>query len=158
VRLLNDAGVELLRERLLQVVDWVTPNVQELEMLTGQKVSEAHDVPGACQALRRLAIGNRLGILAKGGHLARPDDFLLGPDGEGVWMPGEHVQTRSTHGTGCALSSAFLSGLVLGQDAKTAASLAKDYVAQALRTAKPLGRGCGPMNHLWPIVKLENEG
>jgi hydroxymethylpyrimidine/phosphomethylpyrimidine kinase len=67
------------------------------------------------------------------------------------WLAGEQIVSRSTHGTGCALSSALLSRLVLGQDALSASVAAKSYVADAIRSAAPLGRGYGPINHLWPL-------
>lgn len=152
-RLLDEPGVDLLRERLLVLVDWVTPNVPELVALTGQEVTGPEGVAGACGVLQQRT-GGKLGVFAKGGHLERPDDFLLEAGAAGIWLRGERVETRSTHGTGCALSSAFLSRLVLGEPAVSAAKLAKDYVKEALRTAEAIGKGSGPLNHLWPIVKV----
>jgi hydroxymethylpyrimidine/phosphomethylpyrimidine kinase len=70
-----------------------------------------------------------------------------------VWLPGEQIVSRSTHGTGCALSSALLSRLVCGDSARDAAVEAKRYVAEAIRTAEPMGQGIGPMNNLWPLRK-----
>lgn len=158
--LLEEGGVAALRERLLPLVDWVTPNIEELALLSGQTVTQREDVPGACLALQAQvgsdAGGRRLGILATGGHLDPPDDFLLMPDGESVWLPGERVSTRSTHGTGCALSSAFLSRLVLGDAPKAAAESAKRYVAGALKNAVQIGSGHGPMRHLWTLVNPED--
>jgi hydroxymethylpyrimidine/phosphomethylpyrimidine kinase len=75
------------------------------------------------------------------------------PDGEELWLPGKRVETRSTHGTGCALSSAFLSRLVLGDMPQNAGVAAKRYVAEALRAAVGIGAGRGPMRHLWPLVQ-----
>jgi hydroxymethylpyrimidine/phosphomethylpyrimidine kinase len=83
-----------------------------------------------------------------GGHLDRPDDYLL-LGGKGAWLPGERVETRSTHGTGCAFSSALVAQLVLGRDGSQAVEAAKQYVSEALRAAYPLGRGHGPLHHLF---------
>jgi hydroxymethylpyrimidine/phosphomethylpyrimidine kinase len=136
--LLDADGVAVLRERLLPLVDWITPNLEELAVLSGMAVVQREDLPRASRALQaRIAErpnGRRLGILATGGHLDPPDDFLLMPTGEELWLPGERVDTQSTHGTGCALSSAFLSRLVLGDSPRDAALSAKLYVAGALRT------------------------
>jgi hydroxymethylpyrimidine/phosphomethylpyrimidine kinase len=155
--LLDPAGVTALRERLLRLVDWVTPNLAELAILSGERVTDRDDVPGACRALQAQVAktrgGQRLGVLATGGHLDPPDDFLLMPDGETVWLAGERVDTRSTHGTGCALSSAFLSRLVLGDSPEQAARAAKLYVAGALRAVEGIGKGRGPMRHLWPLLR-----
>lgn len=154
--LLDPAGVVAMRERLLPLVDWVTPNLDELAILSGQTVGRREDIPGACRALQervgKRAGGNLVGVFATGGHLDPPDDYVLMPGGETWWLAGERVETRSTHGTGCALSSAFLSRLVLGDSPEQAAQAAKAYVAGALRAAEGIGRGRGPMKHLWPLL------
>ena len=152
--LVDYAGVELLRERLFPLVDWVTPNIEELAILSDLKIAGRDDLPAACWTLQNRTAqlpGGRLGIVATGGHLDPPDDFLLTPSGEEIWLPGERVETRSTHGTGCAFSSAFLSRLVLGDSPADAARGAKLYVAEAMRTAVGRGLGNGPLNHLWPF-------
>lgn len=147
--LLDEAGVTTLRQRLLPLVDWVTPNVEELGVLTGRHVSQRDDLPAAARVLQGERGG--LNVLATGGHLASPDDFLLTAEGGTWWLPGERIDSTSTHGTGCSLSSALLSGLVLGKNAYEAAVGAKIYVAEAIRTAPGLGQGHGPLNHLWPL-------
>ncbi len=135
-----------MRERLLPVVDWVTPNVEELGVLTGRGVRRREDVAEAARVLG----GMGLNVVATGGHLERPDDLVLA-GGEMVWLEGEKIESRATHGTGCAFSSALLSRLVLGDSGMDAARLAKQYVAEAIRTAEALGEGYGPVNHLWPL-------
>ena len=87
-------------------------------------------------------------IVVTGGHFAKPDDLLLTAD-ICQWYPGEYVQTSSTHGTGCAFSSALAARLALGDDDFAAVQSAKEYVAGALRYAYSVGRGNGPLNHFW---------
>ncbi len=151
--LLSPEGVVLLREQLLPLVGWVTPNLAELGILTAEAVTGREQM---VEAGRKLAAGYpSLTVLVTGGHLDQPDDLLITPAGEQHWLPGEHVATTSTHGTGCALSSALLSRLVLGESSLRAATAAKRYVAEALRTATPIGHGRGPMNLLWPLLDCE---
>jgi hydroxymethylpyrimidine/phosphomethylpyrimidine kinase len=156
--LLEPEGVTLLRERLLPLVDWVTPNLAELSGLTGLSVALREDLPVACRALQAQVTDKKgdltLGILATGGHLDPPDDFLLTPNGAETWFPGEHIETRASHGTGCAFSSAFLSRLVLGQAPAEAARAAKQYVASALKSATHRGSGYSGINHLWNLSNL----
>lgn len=149
--LLDAEGTALLRERLLGVVGWITPNLDELALLTGVEVRTRERVPAAAERLARQAasIGNPgLAIVVTGGHLDRPDDYLLFNE-QGSWLSGERVETRSTHGTGCAFSSALLAELVLGRGSMGAVEAAKRYVANALRTAYPVGQGRGPLHHLF---------
>ena len=155
--MLDSAGVTLMRDRMLPQVDWITPNVAELAILSGVDLTSCSELPRACRALQTRTAqspdGHRLGIFATGGHLDPPDDFLLLPTGEGLWLAGERVDTRSTHGTGCALSSAFLCRLVLGDAPRQAAQAAKQYVSDALQTAVQIGSGFGPINHLHRYIK-----
>ncbi len=149
--LLDAEGTALLRERLLGVVGWITPNLSELALLTGVDVRTREQIPAAAERLARQAanIGNPdIAIVVTGGHLDRPDDYLL-LEGEGSWLPGERVETRSTHGTGCAFSSALLAELVLGRSRVGAVERAKRYVTEALRAAYPVGKGRGPLHHLF---------
>ncbi|MEO8736606.1 MAG: bifunctional hydroxymethylpyrimidine kinase/phosphomethylpyrimidine kinase [Edaphobacter sp.] len=150
--LLDAAGVEVLRERLLPLVDWVTPNLDELAILADRQVGERDDLPVAARMLQRSWPG--LNVLATGGHLNPPDDFLLTIGGGTCWLAGTRIDSTSTHGTGCALSSAVLCGLVLGKSPSEAAIAGKLYVAEAIRTARTLGHGHGPINHLWTLERL----
>jgi hydroxymethylpyrimidine/phosphomethylpyrimidine kinase len=154
--LLDAAGVELLRSRLLPLVDWVTPNLDELALLTERSIAGRVEMAGAAAELQEtiVRLGGHTHVLAKGGHLAEQtasDDLLLTQDRQAHWLAGERITTRSTHGTGCALSSALLSRVVLGDAPLTAAEAAKRYVEGALRSAVPRGQGRGPMHHLWPV-------
>ena len=147
--LLDPEGVSVLRRRLLPLVDWATPNLQEAGVLTGRTVRRREEMLDAAKVLQ--AMGEGLNVVVTGGHLDPPDDLLLSASGEVVWLPGEKIVSRSTHGTGCAFSSALLSRIVLGDQTTIAAVMAKRYVAEAIRTATPIGHGAGPVNHLWPL-------
>jgi hydroxymethylpyrimidine/phosphomethylpyrimidine kinase len=153
-QLLDPAGVIALKRDLLGVIGCITPNLDELALLTGMAVERRDDIPAAAMHLKETAqqAGNpALAVLVTGGHLAQPDDYLLCADRSALWLPGERVQTTSTHGTGCALSSALLCQLALGEPLPQSAAKAKAYVTQALRTAYPIGKGQGTMNHLFKL-------
>jgi hydroxymethylpyrimidine/phosphomethylpyrimidine kinase len=154
--LLSDEGVQSLRSRLLSHVGWITPNLDELAILTGVTSIRREEIPEAAAELQRqtLEIGNPdLHVLVTGGHLDRPDDFLRTSQGEDHWLSGERVETNSTHGTGCALSSALLCQLIAGKSPREAAMEAKAYVTAALKSAYPVGRGKGPMHHLFGLER-----
>jgi hydroxymethylpyrimidine/phosphomethylpyrimidine kinase len=150
--LLEPSGVDLLRAGLLPLVDWVTPNLDELATLTGLPIESRADISAAAHALQSHAAGekaHKINVLVTGGHRDPPDDLLLAAGEEPIWIPGELVVSASTHGTGCAFSSALLSRLVLCDRPYAAALAAKRYVAEAIRSAVPQGGGHGPLNHLW---------
>lgn len=147
--LLNADAMDALRSHLLPKVLWITPNHAELMALAGKQASSPVDA--AMLDLQRDY--PRLHIVATGGEDDPPVDRLLVPDGKIEVFAGEHVTTRSTHGTGCAFSSALLSRLVLGDAPGAAVVSAKRYVEEALRLAPGLGNGRGPLHLLWPLQR-----
>ncbi len=156
--LLDPAGLERLRTQLLPVIcsfqpGVVTPNLDELLLLTGRppgpSVAEAPAVEEAAFLLAEQF--PKLDVVATGGHLARPDDCVVSPGQAPVWLEGEWVHTRATHGTGCGFSSALLCGLVAGLGLLDAARAAKRYVAGALGAAIPMGHGGGSMDHFYAV-------
>jgi hydroxymethylpyrimidine/phosphomethylpyrimidine kinase len=156
--LLDAEGTALLRERLLGVVGWITPNLDELALLTGVEVRSREQIEAAAKRLahQAAAAGNPgLAIVVTGGHLDRPDDFLL-QDGQGSWLTGERIETPSTHGTGCTFSSALLAELMLWRTGREAVAGAKRYVRGALRAAYPVGQGHGPLHHFFAYKPSAN--
>ncbi|HEY9138055.1 MAG TPA: bifunctional hydroxymethylpyrimidine kinase/phosphomethylpyrimidine kinase [Terriglobus sp.] len=91
-------------------------------------------------------------MVVTGGDRKTPED-LVWTDETWTPLPGEHIATKATHGTGCAFSSALLCGRLQGLSVVESARSAKSYVAQAMRTATPHGAGKGPMNLLWPVLQ-----
>ena len=149
--LIDRDGLRVIREELLRRVGWITPNVDELDLLAGGSTGR-EQVPAAAARLQAMAaqLGNdALNVVVTGGDLDQPNDFLLTASGEQSWLRGEKIATNSTHGTGCAFSTALLCGLISGLDPREAAAAAKAYVTEALRAAYPLGKGKGPMNHMF---------
>jgi hydroxymethylpyrimidine/phosphomethylpyrimidine kinase len=152
--LIDVNGIRIIREQLLHRVGWITPNTQELAILIGEDSIGREQVPAAAVRLKEMAVrsGNQeLNVVVTGGHLGRPDDFLLTAEGDQVWLSGERIDTKSTHGTGCAFSSALLCELISGLGPRDAVAAAKAYVTEALRSAYPVGKGNGPMNHLFRL-------
>jgi hydroxymethylpyrimidine/phosphomethylpyrimidine kinase len=149
--LVDEAGVEAMKTRLLLRADLVTPNVPEAARLTGVRVERAEDLVPAGQALLRM--GARA-VLMKGGHLSGPtvEDILVTPDHVQIFAS-PRLQTRSTHGTGCTLASACAAGLAQGLSLPGAVERAHRYVQEAIRTAPGFGHGAGPLNHMHGIAR-----
>jgi len=144
--LLDDAGIEVLRA-MLAICDVITPNSYEamtMAMSGGTLMQSAWPLAAALHDLGAKA------VVITGGHLNPPNDFLSYRSGgkiESEVFPGEHIESRSTHGTGCAFATALACRLALGDELKPAVRAAKEYVRKAISSAYPLGEGIGPLNH-----------
>ena len=58
----------------------------------------------------------------------------------------------NTHGTGCTLSSAIAANLAKGFSLEQSVQRAKEYISGALAAMLDLGKGSGPMNHLFDLT------
>jgi len=150
--LLEDAAVGALCEQLLPLASVITPNLPEAGVMLGERpvqtVKEMHRVAEKLRA--RMGHGERWVVL-KGGHLPGPHatDVLYNGD-RLIELPGQRIDTRHTHGTGCTLSAALAALLPCTDgDLPEAARLAKRYLSEAIRQADTLavGSGHGPVHH-----------
>jgi len=145
--LLDEPGVDVLRTRLLPLSDVVTPNIFEaaaLAQLGDFLLQSARPLADALHSLGARA------VVITGGDLAPANDFLADYRSgrvETAMVPGEHIESRATHGTGCAFATALACRLALGDDLIQAVRAAKEYVRKAILSAYPLGKGIGPINH-----------
>ena len=147
-RLIGDDAIEALKARLLPLADVVTPNMPEAAVLCGFPVNDDASMERAANELSERVQG---AVLVKGGHsAARADDVLVARAGApAFWLRAPRVDTQNTHGTGCTLSSAIACGLAKGLPMEEAVRAAKDYVRGALAAGLNLGKGSGPLDHMW---------
>lgn len=149
-RLLNEDAMDALITELLPLATLITPNLPEAETLLGEKIHTKKDMELAASALAGQV---RTSVLLKGGHLAdTADDLLYDYQKKAlIWFPAGRVENPNTHGTGCTLSSAIACNLADGQTPEESVAHAKDYVLGALKDGLNLGKGSGPLNHLYQL-------
>lgn len=134
--LLSADGLRILRERLIPLATVVTPNVDEALVLTGE--SDRY------QSARKLHQMGARAVVVTGGHLDEAVDLLFSNDSfEEFRAP--KVQSKSTHGTGCAFATSLACGLATGMPLRNAVLQAKAFVRRAIESATPIGKGVGPL-------------
>ncbi len=149
--LMDADTLPLLLEELLPLTQVVTPNIPEAEALSGMIIVTPEDMRKAAVIIHQAGAAN---VVVKGGHLpgikAESLDILY--DGRNFHeFRAPWIDTKDTHGTGCAFASAIATFLALGRDVPEAVARAKGYVTEAIRHAWRLGGGQGPVNHLAPL-------
>ncbi len=147
-RLLQESAVETLKAELLPLAEVATPNIPEAEILAEMEIRTSADMETAA---RRISERYHCAVLCKGGHDLNDANDLLWKDGVGRWFYGARIDNPNTHGTGCTLSSAIASNLARGMELEEAVRRAKAYISGALAAMLDLGRGRGPMNHLFDL-------
>jgi len=147
--LVDAPGARLLQEKLLPMATVVTPNVDEAAALTGLEVTDLDQMRLAARRLHEMGAS---AVVVTGGHLEKAIDLLSFTDKAGVEQEvfkSARLRSSSTHGTGCAFATSVACHLAMGRGLPEAVLLAKAYVAAAISNAHPLGRGTGPVHHLY---------
>jgi len=142
-------GGRVLIERLIPIADVVTPNIDEAAAITGLKVQELDEMKAAAAKLHDMGAS---AVVITGGHLEKAIDLLSFTTTQGVQQEifkAERQRSNSTHGTGCAFATAMACHLALDRGLAEAALLAKTYVTAAIVNGHPLGKGHGPVHHLY---------
>ena len=137
--------VSAFRTQLMPLAALITPNLEEASALTGIDV---RDRKTALEAARACCLLGAKAALVKGGHFeGDPLDVLVLADGETQCFQEARIETRHTHGTGCALSAAITARLALGYGLVDAVLAARAWLRLALSTPLGIGTGRGPINH-----------
>lgn len=147
-KLISDEAISTLKEMLIPLADVITPNIPEMEVLSGMTIQTDKDMERAAKSVGDTC---HCAVLCKGGHQLNDANDLLYAEGEIFWFYGKRIATSNTHGTGCTLSSAIASNLAKGYDLDTSVERAKAYISGALAAMLDLGRGSGPMNHMFAL-------
>lgn len=145
-KLLSDDAIADLKEKLLPLADVVTPNIPEAQVLSGIDIFNAEDMIKAAKIISKTY---GIKVLCKGGHSINDANDLLYIDGEYTWFEGIRIDNPNTHGTGCTLSSAIASNLAKGYLLEDSVRMAKEYISGALSAMLDLGKGSGPLNHMY---------
>jgi len=123
----------------------LTPNAPEAAALAGTPV---RDLADARQAARTLLSLGAPAVLLKGGHLpGETVTDLLATKAETIEYSAPRIPGRSTHGTGCPLSTAIAVRLAQGTGLTQAVVQARAYLRAAIAAAPGLGTGHGPLDH-----------
>jgi len=140
--------------RLLPQSYLLTPNLPEVEVMTGIEPRTVEEMIEAGRNLQELGARN---VLIKGGHLSGDaTDVLLMGDTEHQ-LTSQRFDTINTHGTGCTLSAAIATFLAQGYPLKRAVERGKRFVSLAIEHSVQIGRGHGPVNHIQAAMLLLHE-
>lgn len=156
--LIDATGKKVVIEKLLPLATVVTPNVDEAAAMTGLPVTNEEQMRAAAIRLQDLGAG---AVVVTGGHLEKAIDLLSFRSKKGIEQESfksERQNSTSTHGTGCAFSTAIACHLALGRGLPEAVLLAKAYVTAAIANGHPLGRGTGPVHHLYRMHEQKRTG
>lgn len=158
-RLLNVEAQEMVKKKLLPMATLITPNLPEMQVLTGLSLSTYEEKEHAACYLLDNGVK---AILLKGGHergKIKTDILFSMSKGsiQASLFSAETIPTRNIHGTGCTLSSAITAWMARGLPMEEAIIAAKKYITEAIRAGADIeiGQGFGPVNHGFNPLKMQ---
>lgn len=126
--ILNPAPATALSDELLALIDIITPNETEAEILTGIAVKSDEDAARAAAALHAKGIATVLITLGRRG-------VWLSEQGNGVRIPGFSVQAIDTIAAGDTFNGAFITARLEGVAMHDAVRFA--HAAAAIAVTRP---------------------
>ncbi|OGW82652.1 MAG: bifunctional hydroxymethylpyrimidine kinase/phosphomethylpyrimidine kinase [Omnitrophica bacterium GWA2_52_8] len=142
--LMDENARIIFKEKIVPLAALLTPNLKEAQILSGIKVEDVASMKEAARII--LALGPKA-VLIKGGHLEGDATDVLYDGASFHLFPSKHIESRHTHGTGCAFSAAITAELAKGADLLKAVRTAKEFITAAILGSPGIGRGTGPVNH-----------
>jgi hydroxymethylpyrimidine kinase/phosphomethylpyrimidine kinase len=138
-KLLEPRAIKPLQEKLLPLAALVTPNLDEAEILTGQKVSSIEEMR---EAARKIHSRFGCAVLVKGGHLKNAGEAMdIFFDGKmELLLSAPLLKGVRTHGTGCTYSAAICAALALGNGLPRAVETGKQFVTAAIAGSYRVGK------------------
>lgn len=146
--LMNSSALGAFINGIIPLCSLLTPNIPEAETLLSCHIENVTDMKAAALSLFAHGAG---AVLIKGGHLTGDATDVLFDGKEFSIFTHERLDRKSTHGTGCTLSSAIAAYQAQGKPLPEAVSLAKDYLTGAIEHGLDIGNGHGPTDHFYRL-------
>ena len=124
--ILNPAPAQKLPKELYGLLDWITPNETEAELLTGVKVVDAESAMKAAEVLKKRGVGHVVITMGKKGAFCGDC---------GKIFPVRKVKTVDCVAAGDTFNGAFVVALVEGKSCKDAIRFAQE--ASTISVTRP---------------------
>ena len=124
--ILNPAPAQKLPKELYALLDWITPNETEAELLTGVKVVDAESAAKAADVLKKRGVGHVVITMGKRGAFCGDC---------GKIFPVRKVKTVDCVAAGDTFNGAFVVALVEGKSCKDAIRFAQE--ASTIAVTRP---------------------
>ena len=141
-RLMQEKALDAAHRQLFSQASVLTPNIPEAEVLSDRSITDEASMQYAAEKIFQTY---GCAVLCKGGHL--PDDGR-----KFYCMTARRLENPNTHGTGCTLSSAIACNLAEGKTLPDAVRNAKEYLTDVIAAGLDLGKGNGPLHHVWKNI------
>lgn len=131
--------IHKLKNEIIPKCTIITPNIPEAKTILGEDSLSMEEMGNSF-----LGLGAQ-SVLIKGGHSKgnKCTDYFCNKSNS-FYLESPKIITKSTHGTGCILSSSIAANLAKEYSIENAVIIAKSYLNFSLHNAIEIGNGFGP--------------
>ena len=126
-KLLYNYAIKYFKEEFLKIANLITPNIPELELISGNKIQNEDDIISNAKSL---STKYDTYIFVKGGHFNTNKkivkDYLIKNNKIKIFESSRRKLSQ-THGTGCIISSAITANISKGLSLEESIVRAKEY-------------------------------
>jgi len=143
--------LEAIKEKLMPIIDVLTPNKDEAEILSGIKISKFKDAEEAAKTLSSMGPET---VVIKGlfKNSGKSIDLVYHL-GKIYKLEMDLIENITIHGAGCSFSSAITANLAKGLGILESIKLAKKFVWDAIKHSIEVGKGIKIVNQMAEIYK-----
>lgn len=132
-KLLEDSAIEIMKNKLFPIAEWITPNIPEAELICDREITTLDELADSALQLYNQYKCN---CFLKGGHAIdnnKATDIIC-YQGELFTLSSPIIKFsgNTTHGTGCTLSSALTANFATGKSWQESCLTAKNFVYGSL--------------------------
>lgn len=146
----KESFMEHMKE-LINKTYLLTPNVEEAELISGQRILNKEDMLDVGKKLAQLY---RTNVLLKGGTIAQEnyvENILFSEDRTQSFV--NKKINKTLHGTGCTLSTAIACFLAQGTSLEESIHAAMEYISNAISLIPKVGTGFNPVFHNYGVIR-----
>ena len=136
-RLLEKNALQDFKKFIVPISTVITPNIYELEILSGKKIKNEQNISEAVKILKKNGATN---VIVTGFEKNKKIWDYVYLENEEFSMSNNKI-SKQNHGSGCNYSAALVASISKGNNLKESIRMAKKFAYESIKNSKNIGRG-----------------
>ena len=136
-RLLEKNALQDFKKFIVPISTVITPNIYELEILSGKKIKNEQDISKAVKILKKNGATN---VIVTGFEKNKKIWDYVYLEKEEFSMSNNKI-LKQNHGSGCNYSAALVASISKGNNLKESIRMAKKFAYESIKNSKNIGKG-----------------
>ena len=136
-RLLEKNALQDYKKYIIPMSTVITPNIYELELLSGNKIKNENDISKSVSILKKIGATN---VAVTGFEKNNKILDYIFLENDEFTMSSNKISMQN-HGSGCNYSAALVASITKGNNLKESIRIAKKFAYESIKNSKKIGKG-----------------